>query len=181
MEAARSFRPPTLRIFRFGAADDFLIVARVMVEAPPGTACTNRYLVSKLATDMTGPALYECGTASRTVMYGSLQVDATFISVPAPAALVSGFGVVSFGRTASGTQLQAVAGTTSFAAAVSAIDVSAAGSAFAIGGLASAGTPSSGYLGQVNRLYVFHAPAGTFAVADFAAIRAWVANAAPVP
>jgi hypothetical protein len=37
------------------------------------------------------------------------------------------------------------------------------------------------YIGAINRLYVYHAPSGTFSTNDYETIRTFVKNAAPLP
>lgn len=68
-------------------------------------------------------------------------------------------------------------------AVASLVDDSAPGSAFVIGGARGNGTGAAlgPWLGKVNRLYVYHAPGGTFTAADFAAIRAFVKDVTPLP
>ena len=56
-------------------------------------------------------------------------------------------------------------------------------SPFVVGGYRYLGTQGAagGFTGKVNRLYVYHAPAGTLTKADFDAIRTYVGNALPAP
>ena len=91
---------------------------------------------------------------------------------------------MSFGRNMNGTRIETYAGGTSIEVNVpTPVDVSSVGSAFMLGGFRVSGTGGIGgpWLGKVNRLYVYHAPGGTFSAADFATIRAFVQDAAPRP
>jgi hypothetical protein len=173
---------------RFGATDDFFIVARVTIEVPyaGGSGCLFHYLVTKFASnqsaaDETGPLLVECTGPTGPVIYSGLQLGLVQISELAPATFTTGFDVVSLGRNASGTHIESFAGGTSTDATVTPVDVSSPGIPLAIGGVVLQGTPQLPYGGKVNRLYVFHAPANTFGSADFQMIRSYVANAAPLP
>jgi len=167
---------------RFGATDDFFVVARVTIEAPTmANSCLNHYLVSKLAADQTGPVFYDCQFSAAPVMHGALKINLVESFATAPQSTGTGFGVVSFGRNASGTRIETFVAGTLTEATVTPTDVSATGSAFGIGGLIMQGTPAAPWAGKINRLYVFHAPPGTFGVAGFDAIRTYVASATPLP
>jgi hypothetical protein len=169
----------------FGATDDFLVVARATVSVPleTGTGCSFHYLFSKYAADAsTGPTLRVCPLSTGQELDGSLQamlqVEA---DVPVPVTFSLASGVVSFGRNLSGTRIETFVGSASKTVNITPIDVSASGSPFVIGGAGSGTTTYGYYVGTINRLYVFHAPAGTFAPTDFATIRTFVANAQPLP
>jgi hypothetical protein len=137
--------------------------------------------VAKFSTDQTGPTLRECTDVGGPLLTGALQLNVVEARVTAPQTFTTAFGVVSFGRNLSGTRIETFAGGASTEATVTPTDVSASGNPFGIGGLISQGTPEAPYGGKVNRLYVFHAPPGTFTSADFETIRTYVANAAPLP
>jgi len=174
---------------RFGAMDDFLVVARVTMSVPmeASTGCAYHYLFSKFATDQsTGPTLHVCAPNTGQELDGSIQLAQDFsreADVGVPTVFTTTSGVVSFGRNLNGTRIETFVGSASATTAVPATDVSATGRPFIIGAAQTGTTPPIGgfYIGTVNRLYVFHAPPGTFATGDFATIRAYVASAAPLP
>jgi hypothetical protein len=180
------FEVPDTADLRFGTTDDFFVVARATIEVPAGSGsgCAFHYLFSKYATDgATGPHLRVCADVGRDLV-GSLKLGASEAKIAVPLPLTTAYGVVSFGRNLNGTRIETYGGGTSNEVAVaSLIDVSTVGSPFMVGGFRP--TPASGaagaWYGKVNRLYVYHAPGGTFSAADFATIRGYVSGAAPLP
>jgi hypothetical protein len=92
------------------------------------------------------------------------------------------YSVLSFGRNLSGTRIETYgAGTSNEVTLMAPIDVTSPGSPFMVGGHRNAGTGpvGLGYNGKINRLYVYHAPAGTFTKANFDTIRTYVNDALP--
>jgi hypothetical protein len=175
--------------FQFGTTDDFFIVARATLEeALPlaGAGCPFHYLVSKYsADDATGPHLRYCSQSNGHDLTGALKLAAAEADIAVvPASLSTSYGVVSFGRNQSGTRIETYAAGLAIEVNLpSKVDVSSPGSPFIIGGARLHGTGAlfASYLGKINRLYVYHAPGGTFAKADFDAVRAYVQNAMPLP
>jgi hypothetical protein len=175
--------------FQFGATDDFFVVARATIEEAlpaPGANCPFHYLVSKYAgDDATGPHLRFCSQSNGHDLTGALKLSAAEADIAVvPASLSTSYGVVSFGRNQSGTRIETYAAGLAIEMNLpSKVDVSSPGSPFIIGGARLHGTGAlfASYLGKINRLYVYHAPGGTFAKADFDAVRAYVQNAMPLP
>jgi len=181
------FEVPDSADLRFGTTDDFMIVARTTIEVPAGSGsgCAFHYLFAKYSnTDgASGPHLRVCADPGRNLI-GSLKLVSSDATVAVPPVLTTTYGVVSFGRNVNGTRIETYAGGTSIEVNVpSLVDVSSVGSPFMVGGFRGSGTGGTGgsWLGKVNRLYVYHAPGGTFSAADFATIRAFVKDAAPLP
>lgn len=173
---------------RFGATDDFFVVARALVAVPleAGGGCTFHYLFTKYAGDgATGPHLRVCAPNTGSTLVGSIKLSSPGeASVNTPVSLASTFGVVSVGRTMAGTRVETYAAGASLETTIAAtIDTSSTGSALVLGGARLNGTGGTfgGYIGKVNRLYVYHAPPNTFSKADFDTIRAYVSSAAPLP
>jgi hypothetical protein len=175
--------------FQFGATDDFFVVARATLEEAlpaPGANCPFHYLVSKYgADDATGPHLRFCSQSNGHDLTGALKLGTAEADIAVvPASLSASYGVVSFGRNQSGTRIETYAAGLSNEVTVPAdVDVSSVGSPFIIGGarLHGTGVLFATHLGKINRLYVYHAPGGTFAKADFDAVRAYVQTATPLP
>lgn len=181
------FEVPDSPDLRFGTTDDFFVVARATVEVPAGSGngCAFHYLFAKYSTadSTTGPQMRVCADTTRDLI-GSLKLVAVDAKVVVPAPLTTSYGVVSFGRNMNGTRMETYGGGASIEVTVpSLFDVSSVGSPFMVGGHRSGGTggPGAAWLGKINRLYVYHAPGGTFTAADFATIRGYVSGAAPLP
>lgn len=170
---------------RFGTTDDFLFVARVTSPEPlsGNGGCTFRYLFGKYASDgIRGVAWRLCARDEREIT-GALSLVSENVTAIMPASFVTTFGVTSFGRNLSGTRIEVAAGATVAQRTGAPYDVDATGSPAMIGGFRGMGTGAVGgaYRGKVNRLYVYHAPGGTFSASDFTTIRNFVAAAAPLP
>jgi hypothetical protein len=129
-----------------------------------------------------GPNFRVCAPNTGQQLVGSLSVGLKDVSVAVPPQLQSTYDVISFGRNASGTRVETRAGGGSFEATVTTTDVSKAGSPVVIGGarLQGTGSPFGTFIGKVNRMYVYHAPMGTFANGDFDTIRSYVKTATPL-
>jgi len=173
---------------QFGSTDDFFVVVRATLNAPneTGGGCTFRYLFAKYDPDGTTAATVRaCNENFGRKVTGALKFGITTEStVQYPGSLELTYGVLSFGRNQSGTRIETYAAGASFEqTAVPLVNVSAVGSPFVVGGYRYLGTQAAagGYTGKVNRLYVYHAPGGTFAKADYDAIRNWVATVKPIP
>lgn len=178
------FEVPDSPDLRFGTTDDFFVVARATVEVPAGSGsgCAFHYLFAKYSTadSTTGPHLRVCADTTRDLV-GSLKLGAGDAKIVVPAPLTTGYGVVSFGRNLNGTRIETYGAGASIEVAVpSLFDVSSGGSPFMVGGHRSGGAGGP-WFGKINRLYVYHAPGGTFSAADFATIRSYVSGAAPLP
>jgi hypothetical protein len=169
----------------FGATDDFFVVARTTIEVPleADTGCTFHYLLGKYAEDdATGLQFRVCAPNTGRQLVGAVSLLVAEAGVAVPDSLQDTLGVVSFGRNESGTRIETYAGDVAFEQTIPPTDVSAPGKPLVVGAArAYDGAILGGHIGRVNRLYVFHAPAGTFTAADFAAIREAVANAGPIP
>jgi len=172
---------------RFGATDDFFVVARVLVTAPLGSdsGCTFRYLFSKYSADgATGPHVRVCAPNTGRDISGALKLGPAETTVAVPASLQSTYGIVSFGRIDSGTRIETyAAGVSQETTLAQPVDVSSSGSAFVVGGarLTGTGSPFGAWIGRVNRFYVYHAPPGTFTKGDLDGIRTYMAGAQPKP
>ncbi len=171
---------------RFGTTDDFMVVARATEGVPlePGSGCTFHYLFTKYNADgATGTHIRVCAPNTGATLVGSVKLVSNDATVVPPGALQSQYGVISFARNVSGTRIETYAGGASFENTIPLIDVSSMGSALVLGGARANGTGGvfGGYIGKVNRLYVYHAPGGTFSKADLDAIRSYVQGAAPLP
>ncbi|NOU27451.1 MAG: hypothetical protein HOO96_06030 [Polyangiaceae bacterium] len=171
---------------RFGAADDFLYVARTSVSPPEdnGGGCAFRYLVSKYDMDGTrSPMLRTCWKVGAHELVGALVIGQD-TKVIAPPTLSTGFEVVSFGRYLSGTHTETFAAGQIADAVTALVDVSAPGTPLSVG-VARVGGPAGSLIGywpgRLNRFYVYHAPAGTLGPADFARARDYVRGAHPIP
>jgi hypothetical protein len=179
------FDVPDIADFRFGATDDFLVVARATITAPldGNGGCAFHYLFGKYGSDgSSGPHLRVCASDKRELI-GSLKLSSNDAKVSVPDALLTTFDVISFGRNQSGKRIETRAGTASVEInVVTPIDVSSVGTPLSLGGAHLAGGSVIGsWIGKVNRLYVYHAPPGMLSNTDFEDIRAYVKSAAPLP
>jgi hypothetical protein len=173
---------------RFGATDDFVIVARATIAVPlesGSSGCAFHYLYSKYFTDnVTGPHMRVCAYNPVPQLAGSLKLTSADTTVDYPLKMQTSYDVVSFARNMSGLRIETYAGGVSNETTLNAtVDPSSTGSPFVLGGARQNGTGAlfGSYIGNVNRLYVYHAPGGTFSVGDIANMRAYVKAAAPLP
>jgi len=180
------FDVPDSTDMRFGATDDFFIVARATLAVPlsSDSSCSFHYLFSKYDPDggSTGPQMRVCAPSTGRQLIGSINLVFVDDEVDAPTELVTTYDVLSFGRNLSGTRIETYGAGQVLEKTVSTVDVSSGGSAFVVGGARDQGTGVAfgSYIGNIQRMYVYHAPPGTFAKADFDTIRAFVSNPAPL-
>jgi len=161
---------------QFGTTGDFFIVARATINAPiESNGCHFHYLTGKL-----GFAFRTCASSTGPVMAGGLTLS-TEVDVGIPQSLSTSFGVLSFGRNLSGSRMEVSVANVVAQQSIGLTDVSGVGTPFGVGGDMDGSVPFGAYNGNVNRLYVYHAPPGTFTASDFDMIRAFVASAPPVP
>ena len=186
--AGPAFDLPDVADLRFGATDDFLVVARATIEVPVDvtSGCTNHYIFAKYAGDgVTGAHLHVCSPNTGRGLMGSVKLGAGDAPIAIPTDYQpTDFTVLSFGRNQNGTRIETYgAGTSNEVTLNAPIDVSAPGSPLTIGAYRYQGTsaPSNGFIGKINRMYVYHAPSGTFSKADFDTIRTYVKDALPRP